>query len=82
MSDSSGGFALDQPVGADDVFRTLAETVIDDQQMIGDSVVDIAVSSRRHGCVIRACAHLLIKHPVAQRLNGIDLSRSGGDPDT
>ena len=50
MADPLGGLALDQPVGADDAFRPLAEAVIDDQQMVGDGVVDIPVALRARWC--------------------------------
>ncbi len=81
VSDPVRGLTLDQPVGADNAFRTFAQAVVDHQQMVGHGVVNIPVALGAGCLAIGPRPHLLIEHPVAQRLHGVDLGLAGGDPD-
>ena len=74
------GLALDQPVGADDALRAVADRVVHHQQMVRDGVEHVAVALAGGGRGVGLGAHFLVEHPVAQRLHGVDLRGRGGDP--
>ena len=78
-ADRRGGFAPDQPVGADDAAAAVAEIVVDDQQVVGDGVEAVAVAAGAAASGDGCGAHLLVEDAVAQRLGGVDLGCGLGD---
>jgi len=71
---------LDQPIGADNAFRSITKRVVNHQQMIRYGIVDIPVARRGGGRGIGTGTHLLVKHAIAQRLDSVDLGGIRGQP--
>ena len=78
MANPSGGFPLDQAVGAHDALRTLAPAMIDHQQVISHSVKNVTIALRRAGRLVRSRAHFLVKNPVSKCLHGVDFGLAVG----
>ena len=78
MTDLRRGLPPYQPVGADDALWAGSDCVVNDQQMIGNRVINVTIAPRPICRRVRVGASLRVEDPIAQRLNGIDLVRIGG----